>query len=92
VTKETLKLAFPILRADARLYRNYVYEPGPPLAIPIAVYGGSSDLSIAREQLDRWREQTTGSFLRREFEGGHFYLTEDPERVLGALRLDLDCK
>ena len=92
VTKETLNLAFPILRADARLYRNYVYEPGPALAIPIAVYGGASDSSIAPEQLNRWREQTTGSFIRREFEGGHFYLTEDPERVLGALRLDLASK
>jgi surfactin synthase thioesterase subunit/glycosyltransferase involved in cell wall biosynthesis len=91
-TPEALDLAFPILRADTELYRNYVYQPEPPLAIPIAVYGGASDASVAPELLDRWREQTTGSFIRREFEGGHFYLTEDPERVLGALRLDLDCK
>jgi surfactin synthase thioesterase subunit/glycosyltransferase involved in cell wall biosynthesis len=92
LTPEALDLAFPILRADTELYRNYVYQPEPPLAIPIAVYGGASDASVAPELLDRWREQTTGSFIRREFEGGHFYLTEDPERVLGALRLDLDCK
>jgi surfactin synthase thioesterase subunit/glycosyltransferase involved in cell wall biosynthesis len=91
LTQEALDPALPILRVDARLYRNYVYQPGLPLAIPIAAYGGASDSSIAPEQLDRWREQTTSSFIRREFEGGHFYLTEDPERVLGALRLDLDC-
>jgi surfactin synthase thioesterase subunit/glycosyltransferase involved in cell wall biosynthesis len=90
LTKEALELAFPILRADARLYRNYVYQPGPPLAIPIAVYGGASDPSITPEQLDRWREQTTGSFIRREFEGGHFYLKSQPDAVLIALRRDLE--
>src|ERR1035438_4475288 len=90
LTKEALELAFPILRADSRLYRNYVYHPGPPLAIPIAVYGGASDSSIAPEQLDRWHDQTTGSFIRREFEGGHFYLKSNPDAVLVALRRDLD--
>ena len=90
LTKEALELAFPILRGDARLYRNYVYQPGPPLAIPIAVYGGASDPSITPEQLDRWREQTTGSFIRREFEGGHFYLKSNPDAVLIALRRDLE--
>ena len=89
LTPEALDLALPILRADSRLYRNYVYQPEPPLAIPIAAYGGASDPSIAPEQLDRWREQTTASFIRREFEGDHFYLTEDRERVLEALRQDV---
>jgi surfactin synthase thioesterase subunit len=92
LTPEALDLALPILRADSQLYRNYVYEPQPPLAIPIAAYGGASDPSIAPEQLDRWSEQTTGTFIRREFEGGHFYLTEDRERVLESLRQDVSNK
>jgi surfactin synthase thioesterase subunit/glycosyltransferase involved in cell wall biosynthesis len=92
LTPEALDLALPILRVDARLYRNYVYEPQPPLAIPIAAYAGASDPSIAPEELDRWREQTTASFIRREFEGGHFYLTEDRERVLEALHQDISNK
>ena len=90
LTQEALNLALPILRADARLYRNYVYQAGPPLEIPIAVYGGASDPSITPEQLDRWREQTTGSFIRHEFEGGHFYLKSQPDAVLIALRRDLE--
>jgi medium-chain acyl-[acyl-carrier-protein] hydrolase len=90
LTPEARDLAFPILRVDSRLYRNYVYRPGPPFEIPIAAYGGASDPSIAPEQLDRWREQTTGSFIRREFAGGHFYLQSQSDAVLAALRLDLD--
>jgi surfactin synthase thioesterase subunit/glycosyltransferase involved in cell wall biosynthesis len=92
LNQQTIDLILPILRADTRLYRNYVYQPEPPLGIPIAVYGGASDASVAAEQLDGWREQTTGSFIRREFEGGHFYLAADREGVLGALRLDLNRK
>jgi medium-chain acyl-[acyl-carrier-protein] hydrolase len=90
LTREALDLAFPILRADSRLYRNYVYQPEAPLEIPIAAYGGASDTSIAPDQLDRWREQTTVSFIRREFEGGHFYLQSDPHAVLECLQRDLD--
>lgn len=90
LTKEAIDLAFPILRADSRLYRNYVYQPEPPLEIPIAAYGGAADASIAPEQLDGWREQTTAPFIRREFEGGHFYLQSHSDAVLVALRRDLD--
>jgi surfactin synthase thioesterase subunit/glycosyltransferase involved in cell wall biosynthesis len=89
LTQESRDLAFPILRADTRLYRNYVYRPEPPLAIPIAAYGGASDASIAGEQIDRWREQTTASFTRREFAGGHFYLQSTTEAVLEALLRDI---
>jgi surfactin synthase thioesterase subunit/glycosyltransferase involved in cell wall biosynthesis len=92
LTPQAIDLILPILRADTRLYRNYVYQPEPPLGIPIVAYGGASDPNLTAEQLDQWRQQTTDAFIRREFEGGHFYLTEDPHRVLGALRLDLDGK
>jgi surfactin synthase thioesterase subunit len=89
LTEEALKLTLPLLRADSRLYRNYIYHPGPPLEIPIIAYGGAADASISPEQLDRWRDQTTASFTRREFEGGHFYIAENRDVVLEALRKDL---
>jgi surfactin synthase thioesterase subunit len=90
LTQEARDLAFPILRADSRLYRNYVYRPEPPLEIPIAAYGGASDPSITPEQLDGWGEQTTGWFVRREFAGGHFYLQSQSDAVPQALGRDLD--
>ncbi len=89
-TREALDLTLPTLRADARLYRNYVYQPEPPLAIPIAAYGGAADPNVRPEQIDGWREQTTVSFIRREFAGGHFYLQSDADAVLVALRGDLE--
>lgn len=84
-----LEIALPLLRADTRLYRNYCFTPGPPLSIPLAVYGGDSDPNLGPAQLDPWRELTTGTFIRREFRGGHFYLTASVAEVAAALAADL---
>ncbi|MDQ6698783.1 MAG: thioesterase domain-containing protein [Acidobacteriota bacterium] len=87
--RQILELALPALRADTRLYRNYRYEPEPPLSIPIFAYGGATDPSIRPEHLDGWHDQTTGSFTRREFPGGHFYLQTERAMFLASLNEDL---
>lgn len=88
--REALQLALPLLRADTRLYRNYEYRIEPPLAVPIRAYGGASDPNVRAEHLDSWAEQTTRSFIRREFAGGHFYLDTNESAVLEAVRCDLE--
>ncbi len=69
-----MEYALPVLRADAALYRNYVYEPGAPLPLPIFAYGGQSDPNVRSEQVEAWSAQTTAPFTSREFEGGHFFI------------------
>lgn len=83
-----IRAILPALRADAALYRNYIYAEAPPLDVPIRAYGGIADPRISREQLHAWSEQSTASFAVRMFPGGHFYLN-DPAPVLAALREDL---
>lgn len=86
---ELMKVALPALRADTRLYRNYVYASGDPLRLPIYGYGGLDDPNIQPEHLDRWSEQTTVGFQRRMFAGGHFYLQTAAPSFLEALKTDL---
>lgn len=81
-----LKLALPALKADARLYRNYVYLPEEPLAVPIDAFGGDSDPNVQRHHVEAWHEQTSGGFTRREFAGGHFFLESRMGEVLEAVR------
>jgi surfactin synthase thioesterase subunit/glycosyltransferase involved in cell wall biosynthesis len=69
-----MEYALPALRADASLYRNYVYEPEAPLPVSIFAYGGQSDPNVGEAHIDAWREQTTAQFTHREFEGGHFFI------------------
>lgn len=86
---EILALAIPALRADSRVYRNYIYQPEAPLAIPIFAYSGDSDPRITPEQVSAWGRQTTSAFRHRRFNGGHFFIQTDEAEVLAALRDDL---
>jgi surfactin synthase thioesterase subunit/glycosyltransferase involved in cell wall biosynthesis len=89
IPAELERAVLPSLRADTALYRNYVYEEGPPFDFPIRAYGGVDDPDIRREHLDGWREQTAGPFAVRTFTGGHFYLHESTTEFRAALESDL---
>jgi medium-chain acyl-[acyl-carrier-protein] hydrolase len=86
---ELMKLALPALLSDARLYRNYSYCEEEPLSVPIFAYGGDADPNVTSEHLEAWREQTTSTFQRYEFPGGHFYLESARSPLLNALRAAL---
>jgi surfactin synthase thioesterase subunit len=79
----------PALRADAALYRNYVYAEDAPLALPIRAYGGVDDANVRREHLEAWRGQTSGDFAVRTFPGGHFYLQRSGPEFAAALAEDV---
>lgn len=86
---ELMRIALPALRADAALYRQYVYEPEESLSLPIHAYGGASDPNIQREHLEKWGEQTVSEFTIRRFEGGHFYIHTAESLFLESLRSKL---
>lgn len=88
--EHVMRLLLPALRADTSLYRTYTYREEPPLACPISAFGGESDPGVAREHLEAWACQTTGSFTLRWFPGGHFYLHGGAAReFLAGLAADL---
>jgi surfactin synthase thioesterase subunit/glycosyltransferase involved in cell wall biosynthesis len=80
-----MRVAMPSLRADTRLYRNYVYRPEEPLSIPIRAYGGNTDPNVSHVHIAAWREQTTGLFTHTEFAGGHFFIQSAQAEFLAAL-------
>jgi surfactin synthase thioesterase subunit/glycosyltransferase involved in cell wall biosynthesis len=86
---QVMQYALPVLRADTALFRNYVYATEPPLSVPIFAYGGTSDPNVSVEQLEAWREQTNSAFVRREFEGGHFFINSPLDEFLRVLLADL---
>jgi surfactin synthase thioesterase subunit/glycosyltransferase involved in cell wall biosynthesis len=86
---ELMRLALPALLSDARLYRNYVYSEEEPLGVPIFAYGGDADPNVTSEHMEAWKEQTTSTFQRVEFPGGHFFLESAQPALLAALRAHL---
>jgi surfactin synthase thioesterase subunit len=84
-----LRMVLPVVRADARLYREWVWNPGPPIDVPIFAYAGVRDPNLRVEDVMAWREQTTAAFHGREFAAGHFAFQSAPDEFLAALREDL---
>jgi surfactin synthase thioesterase subunit/glycosyltransferase involved in cell wall biosynthesis len=85
-----MRAILPALRADAGLYRSYVYTEDAPLDCAIRAYGGAGDSNVRREHLEAWAEQTTASFAVRLFPGGHFYMQSAKVEFLAALAADLE--
>lgn len=71
---ELMELVLPRLRADLEVCDTYSYVPEAPLACPITALGGVDDQEVRPEELEGWREHTSGAFRLRLFSGDHFYL------------------
>ncbi|ATB40131.1 thioesterase [Cystobacter fuscus] len=84
---ELLALLLPTFRTDFTLLETYRYKPGPPLTVPLEVFGADRD-AVSLEKLELWRDHTTSDFRLHRFAGGHFYFRENPRaliEVLGAV-------
>jgi medium-chain acyl-[acyl-carrier-protein] hydrolase len=87
---ELRELLIPILRADFAVCETYVHRPELPLDCPISAYSGLGDDYVNREELEAWREQTTGRISIRMFPGDHFYLNTARPYLLQALARELE--
>ncbi|MDR0211498.1 MAG: alpha/beta fold hydrolase [Pseudomonas putida] len=82
--QELMSLTLPILRADFLLCGRYAYRQRPALSCPLHVLGGEDDRA-SQEQLQAWSLETQGAFTLNVFPGGHFFIHEHEDRVLGVL-------
>jgi surfactin synthase thioesterase subunit len=73
-----MAVLIPVIRADLFMTETYAFSPGRVLACPIAAFGGRTDPFTDEATLGRWQEETTGPFTLRMFDGGHFFVQEDP--------------
>jgi medium-chain acyl-[acyl-carrier-protein] hydrolase len=86
---ELMELMVPILRADFSICQTYQFRGDRPLDCPMTVLGGLEDTEVSREQLEAWREHTTGSFSMRLFPGDHFFVQSQQPLVLRVLSQEL---
>ncbi|MFD8396074.1 thioesterase II family protein [Streptomyces sp. NPDC059680] len=85
---EIRRMLLPVLRADLELDRTYRHLAGPPLPLPLHVYGGRTDPLVTEPQIEAWREQAGDTYRLRWFPGDHFFLTGADAAALVA---DLVC-
>jgi len=87
--EELMKLLVPILRADFGVNETYEYTEEEPLQAGISAFGGIGDKDVLREDVEAWRQYTTGRFRARMFPGDHFFIHGNKDLVLEAVARDL---
>ncbi|MQB40473.1 alpha/beta fold hydrolase [Rhizobium sp. ICMP 5592] len=90
--RELMELCLPTTRADFEMVETYRYMPDEPLAIPIDVFAGKTDTHIRLDQVATWKNQTSASCTVEWFDGDHFFIDAERDRVLSRLRDILDCR
>lgn len=84
---ELRSLVLPVIRADFRLVEQYGNRRPvrSPLGMPVFAYYGEEDADLAPEAVAGWSAVTRGPFAVRGFRGGHFYLSEHTEELVGDI-------
>lgn len=84
---ELRSLVLPVIRTDFRLVERYGNRrpARSPLGIPVFAYYGEEDTYLAPEAVAAWSAVTRGPFAVRVFRGGHFYLSEHAEELVGDI-------
>lgn len=83
--KELLAMLLPVLRADVKKSESYVYVESEKINTDVVCFYGSSDALANEEAMEKWKTLATGSFLMKEFDGGHFYYSKHREEVGEAI-------
>ncbi|MDQ1831846.1 thioesterase II family protein [Massilia scottii] len=86
---ELMALMLPTVRADFALAADYEYRSGPPLALPVSVYGGDRDPHVAFDDLSDWQDETTETIRLHRFAGDHFFIQSARDAVLAQMQAEL---
>lgn len=87
--QELMDLMVPSLKADYRLFEEYQHVVESPISCPISVFGGTQDRYLSEADLSAWRGLTTGPFVLRMIEGGHFFVNDLRPSVVATVVADL---
>lgn len=92
VTSELLENPFmfeyfaPIARKDFYIQEKYKNKDTQKLNIPIVAMYGNKDVALKNKgSIYNWKNYTTSNFSIEEFEGNHFYLEEELDKVVAAI-------
>ena len=64
----------PITMNDYKMGEDYLYDDSEKILTPIFLNYGDCDIEIVPERLDLWKDVTKGSFHKKVYSGGHFFM------------------
>ncbi|WP_151483657.1 thioesterase II family protein [Streptomyces albicerus] len=87
---EILDLVLPPMRADYRMAETYSCAPGMQLSVPIHVHIGKADPKVNEDEAAEWKQCTTGEFTLETHEGGHFFFTDNGDRLTDSVNRSVE--
>lgn len=85
---EVMRAALPALRADYRANETYRCAPDVKVNCPISVLTGRDDPKTTLDEANAWALHTSRTFDLHVFEGGHFFLSDQPGAINALLQRD----
>jgi medium-chain acyl-[acyl-carrier-protein] hydrolase len=76
----SLQRLLPRMQVDLAVRASFTYTHEPPLAYPLAIFGGQQDADLSFAALAAWEEQTSAHCSVYRFPGGHFFLYDPAMR------------
>ncbi|MFD8316238.1 alpha/beta fold hydrolase [Kitasatospora purpeofusca] len=76
----------PVFRADFKLVDTWAAPRSPePLPVPLTAFAGRGDTLIGEDRLLAWQALATDFRGLERYDGGHFYLLEQPQQLAAAI-------
>ena len=83
---DLMAILLPIIRADFTIFENYHYLIEPPLDLPITALSGRFDSVVKSSYMKDWCLQTSQTFEHLTFEGDHFFLSKNQQKIIDMLK------
>jgi surfactin synthase thioesterase subunit len=83
--EEMMRAVLPALRADYQAAETYSCAPDITVNCPVTALTGDRDPKTTVAEAGAWARHTTGSFDLQVFPGGHFFLTDQADRIIKIL-------
>lgn len=86
---DLLDFLSPMMRADFELCETYSHVAGDPLPVPFTCFAAVDDPEVRVDEMLAWRRHTTGPCQVYPFTGGHLFVRDRADEVLGCIATDL---
>lgn len=75
----------PILRADFEAIESYSFKQDKKLNTKISILYGKDEKGFRKKDAKRWQEFTNLAIDFTQFEGGHFFIFDDTQKVCSTI-------
>ena len=83
--RDMLSTFLPAFRNDYRALQRYHRGTEVVISAPVVVMTATDDAKTSLDDARAWNEHTSGGGDVHTFEGGHFYLEKQPQRVIEVI-------